>query len=67
MEIGTVIKIEKTCSGCMGAESHTGVVTDEKADHGLFDDAPGYNVALYGGSIWRINPEARVKILYRPR
>ena len=64
---GTRIFIEKTRPGCLLAENRTGIVTDEKADHGLYDDSPGYNVALLNGQIWRINPDAKVKILYRPK
>lgn len=63
---GTFIKIERTCSGCLGAENRTGIVTDEKADHGLYDTDPGYNVALTNGQIWRINKDAKIKILYNP-
>lgn len=67
MEVGTIIKIERTRPGCLAAQNCVGIVTDEKADHGLYDTSPGYNVALIGGgSIWRINEDARVKILYRP-
>ena len=67
MEVGTTIKIEKTRHGCLGAMGGVGVVTNEKADQGLWDTEPGYNVALNNGQIWRINPDAKVKILYRPQ
>lgn len=67
MKIGTIVLIKKTCSGCLGAETKIGIVTDEAADHGLAADRPGYNVATFGmGHIWRINEDAEVKILYRP-
>lgn len=66
MNVGVMVFIEKTCSGCLGAENRTGIVTDEKADHGLKDTSPGYNVALVNGQIWRINKDAKVKILYNP-
>lgn len=66
MKIGTKILIVKPGSGCLGATSHVGVVTVEAATHGLYDHIPGYNVALLNGQIWRINQDAKVKILYRP-
>lgn len=66
MKIGTRILLEKVAPGCLGAEGHVGIVTDEKADHGLYDNSPGYNVALLNGQIWRINQDAKVKILFRP-
>lgn len=67
MKVGTIIRIDRTCSGCLGAENRTGVVTDEVADHGLLPSRPGYNVALFiNGKIWRINEDAKVKILSRP-
>lgn len=67
MKVGTILLIKKTCSGCLGAETKVGIVTDEVADHGLPANRPGYNVATYGlGIIWRINQDAEVKILYRP-
>lgn len=66
MEVGTTILIEKTCLGCLGAQRCIGIVTDEPATHGLYDDLPGYNVSLLGGHVWRINPDAKVKVLSRP-
>lgn len=67
MKVGTIVLIKKTCSGCLGAETKVGIVTDEPQDHGLDASRPGYNVALFGmGQIWRINQDAEVKILYRP-
>lgn len=64
---GTIVLIKKTGSGCLGAETKIGIVTDEPNDHGLPENRPGYNVATFGmGHIWRINPDAEVKILYRP-
>jgi hypothetical protein len=67
VKVGTILLIKKTGSGCLGAETKIGIVTDEAADHGIAADRPGYNVATFGmGHIWRINPDAEVKILYRP-
>lgn len=67
MKVGIILLIKKTCSGCLGAETKVGIVTDEPNDHGLEDKTPGYNVALFGmGQIWRIPPDAEVKILYNP-
>lgn len=67
MKVGTILLIKKAGSGCLGAETKVGVVTDEAADHGLTVDRPGYNVATFGmGQIWRINQDAEVKILYCP-
>ena len=63
MNIGTRILIEKTCHGCRGAEGKIGVVTDGKNNHGLWETDLGYNVAVSNGGIWRINNDAKVKIL----
>lgn len=64
---GTIVLVIRTCAGCYGAENRVCIVTDEPNDHGLSAKDPGYNVALLcRGQIWRINPDAEVKILYNP-
>ena len=67
MDIGTRLLIETTVFGCRGAEGKIGVVTDGKNNHGLWETDPGYNVAVSNGGIWRINNDAKVKILYSAR
>ena len=66
MRLGTVIKIEDTCGGCLGAIGHVGIVTASPSTYGLATPGAGYNVALANGQIWRINKDAKVKILYAP-
>lgn len=61
--VGTRILIKKTKVGCKGAEHREGVITDKPSNNGLYAWDPGYNVELNNGSVWRINPDAKIEIL----
>ena len=67
MKVGTKIKIISTTNGCRGAEGFIGVVTDECSNSGMLKSDPGYNVKLATGTVWRINPDAKVEILEEPK
>lgn len=61
--VGTRILIKKTKAGCKGAEHREGVVTDKPSNNGMYAWNPGYNVELNDGSVWKINPDAKIEIL----
>ena len=64
-KVGTRIKILNAGDGAMDANGKTGVVTTKENSDGRLDSFPGYNVEVKSGEIWRINPNAEIKILNR--
>ena len=64
LKYGTRIYIVRTKNGCLGAERHTGYITQERSHNGLLNTDPGYNVKVdFKGHVWRINPDAKIEIL----
>lgn len=60
--IGTKIQIIDAGYGALGANGRKGVVTERTHDSGIYASEPGYNVAC-DGRVWRINSNAKIKIL----
>ena len=62
-KVGDRIKILKCGDGCTGAEGYTGIITEKTNQNGLFASDFGINVDCGSHGIWRINRDARFKIL----
>ena len=62
-KVGTRIEIIDAKNGALGANGKIGVVTDRPSCAGMLSIDPGYNVDTGNGRIWRINPNAEIKIL----
>lgn len=64
-KLGDKIKIIDPGTGAYGCSNKIGYITNKKNNHGKLETNPGINVQLENGKVWRIDPEAKVKRVYK--
>lgn len=58
--LGDKIKIIDPGEGAYDCSNKIGYITNEKSFNGKLAEKPGINVELEDGTVWRIDPEAKV-------